>query len=62
MPALTQQSQGSTQDGEEETPRPGVPAGHHVAVAVTHGGSDHCQLFLVAVVGQGKVYIVFALL
>lgn len=62
MPALTQQSQGSTQDGEEEAPLPAWRAGLHVAVAVAHGGADHRQLLLVAVVRQGKVHIVCVLL
>ena len=62
VPALTQQSQDSTQDGEEETPLPAFGAGLHVAVAVAHGGPDHRQLFLVAVVGQRKVHVICVLL
>lgn len=52
VPALTQQSQDSAQDGHEETPLPGTEAVRHVAVAVAHSGLDHRQLLLVAVVGQ----------
>lgn len=59
---LTQQSQDSPQDGEEETPLPGFGAFLHVAMAVTHGGPDHCQLLLVAMVGQRKVHIICVLL
>ena len=38
---LTQQSQDSTQDGEDKTTLPGLGAGHHMAIAVTHFGPDH---------------------
>lgn len=61
-PVLTQQSQDSPQKREEEAPLPAVGAGLHVAVAVTHGGFDYCQLFLVAMVSQGKVHIICVLL
>lgn len=62
MPVLTQQSQDGPQDGEEETPFPRFGAGHHMAMAVTHRGLDHRQLFLVAMVGQRKVHVICVLL
>lgn len=62
MPVLTQQSQDGPQDGEEESPLPGFGAALHVAMAVTHGGPDHRQLFLVAMVGQRKMHVICALL